>query len=235
MYQSPVYKEKHQKKDYFDWEAYFSSASAQEILDQLNPAQLLFRAREHLKEDRYRLAVTLNKMMRRLLKGKEPHQPRILELGAATGFLTRWFIEQYGGSGVLVDNSQASFKAYSALEDHLKQNITYVKADLFRLELAERFDLVCSFGLIEHFQDKGVVLEVHKKYAAAHGIIVILVPMDTPLTRTFLEIHPEMNLGYRELLKEKECRQILTRFGLNVLGTESSRGYAYDFLGALCT
>ena len=101
------------------------------------------------------------------------------------------------------------------------------------MELAERFDLVCSFGLIEHFIDKRPVLEIHRKFIAPGGVIVIIVPMDTPLTRAFFELHPELNLGYRELLKEKEFKRILTQQGMKILRTQASKGYVYDFLGAL--
>jgi hypothetical protein len=106
--------------------------------------------------------------------------------------------------------------------------------DLFQLDLAETFDVVCSFGLIEHFVHKEALLEIHKKFAAFNGMVIILVPLDSPLTRAFLEVHPELNLGYRELLKEKEFKKILVQNGLEVVRTKVSHGYSYDFVGALC-
>ena len=179
------------------------------------------------------MTLALNTMMRKLLKNREPHHPRILELGAATGLLTRWLTEEYGGSGVLVDNSEASCQAFHTMEYDRKKNLTYLKNDLFQLELEERFDLVCSFGLIEHFIDKRAVLEIHRKFSAPGGSEFPVDFQYTPLTRTFFELHPELNLGYRELLKEKEFKEILTRQGMKILRTQASSGYAYDFLGAL--
>jgi 2-polyprenyl-3-methyl-5-hydroxy-6-metoxy-1,4-benzoquinol methylase len=120
------------------------------------------------------------------------------------------------------------------MQDHLKKYITYLNADLFHLELEEEFDLICSFGLIEHFVEKQAVLAAHKKFAASNANIIILVPLDSPLTRAFLEVHPELNLGYRELLSEKELKRILTRNALHVIRMNISQGYCYDFVGALC-
>jgi SAM-dependent methyltransferase len=200
----------------------------------MDPVRLISKLREHLKENNYQLTFKMSRLLRELLKGMNMTNPKILELGAATGLLTRWLLNQYGGRGVLVDKSEASFRAYTALKDNLKQNITYINEDLFRLELDDTFDLVCSFGLIEHFVDKKSVLDAHRKFVASGGMIVILVPLDSPLSRVFLAVHPELNLGYRELLTETEFKKILTKNGLEVVKTIISQGYCYDFVGALC-
>jgi SAM-dependent methyltransferase len=233
MYKTSIYKQA--ENGNFDWETYFTpEESTEKLFKRLDLPQVLSRLRGHLKEDKFRLAFALNRVMTRLLEGMAPHHPRVLELGAATGFLGRWLLRQYGGTGILVDNSKASYHAYALVEDDVKENITYLNVDLFTLELQERFDLVCSFGLIEHFEDKRAVLDVHKKFVASDGIIVILVPLDSPLTRVFLEVHPELNLGYRELLTEKEFKRILMQHGLRAIRTQASKGYVYDFIGAVC-
>jgi 2-polyprenyl-3-methyl-5-hydroxy-6-metoxy-1,4-benzoquinol methylase len=233
MYTTSIYKEA--AIGNFDWEAFFSPEAPEELFEQLDLRQIMFRLRDHLKENKFRLAFALNRVMTRLFEGRTPHNPRVLELGAATGFLTRWLLRQYGGTAILVDSSNASYRAYTSMDDDIKKNITYMNVDLFNLELQEQFDLVCSFGLIEHFEDKQEVIEVHKKFVAPGGMILILVPLDTPLTRAFLEVHPELNRGYRELRTEKEFTGILTRHGLQVIRVQASKGYVYDFIGAVCS
>jgi len=233
MYLTTVYK--NEGVENFDWESYFRLESSSEIIDQMDQAKIISILRKHLNEDKFQLAFVMTKFLRDLLKGMEIKSPTILELGAATGFLTRWLISQYGGRGILVDKSNASYEKYMSLKDSLAKYITYLNVDIFEMELHEKFDLVCSFGLVEHFVEKHAVLSVHKKYAAVNGFIIILVPLDSPLTRVFLEIHPELNLGYRELLSEKEFKEILNQNGLRIIRTKISQGYCYDFIGALCT
>lgn len=232
MYQTEVFK--NESNDIFDWETYFSTEYSNSIIDQIDTVRMISKLRMHLKEDKFKLSFSLTRLMKELLKGIEIKSPDILELGAATGFLTRWLISQYGGSGLLVDKSNASFRTYSEMQDNLKKHITYLKADLFQLQLEEKFDLVCSFGLIEHFVDKQAVIAAHKKFAASNARIIILVPLDSPLTRAFLEVHPELNRGYRELLSGKELKRILSRNGLEVIRINVSQGYCYDFVGAVC-
>lgn len=222
--------------DSFDWEAYFSRDQKHQIVEQMNFKKIVVNLREHLRENTFKMAFALGRVIRILLKDLQLNkQPRILELGAATGFLTRWLISRYGGTGVLVDKNIASYNAYAAVKDSVKDHITYLIQDIFSLELVETFDLICSFGLIEHFIEKTDVLAVHKKFLAANGFIVILVPMDSPLTRAFLEVHPELNLGYRELLTEKNLKNLLIQNGMDVIITQISRGYVYDFVGAVCS
>jgi len=232
MYKTDVFK--NESNDNFDWETYFSKENSSGIIDRIDTVRMISKLRMHLKEDKFRLSFSLTRLMRELLKGIEIKSPKILELGAATGFLTRWLISEYGGSGVLVDKSKASFRTFNEMQDNLKKYITYLNEDLFHLELEEEFDLICSFGLIEHFVEKHALLAAHKKFAASNANIIILVPLDSPLTRAFLEVHPELNLGYRELLSEKELKRILTRNALHVIRMNISQGYCYDFVGALC-
>jgi len=232
MYQTEIFK--NGSNDIFDWETYFSTEYSSSIIGQMDTLRTVSKLRVHLKEDKFRMSFSLTRLMRELLKGIEIKSPKILELGAATGFLTRWLLSQYGGSGVLVDKSQASSRTYHRMQDNLKKYITYLNADLFHLELEEEFDLICSFGLIEHFVDKQAVLAAHKKFAASNANIIIIVPLDSPLTRAFLEVHPELNLGYRELLSEQEFKRILTRNALHVIRMNISQGYSYDFVGAVC-
>jgi SAM-dependent methyltransferase len=235
MYKTKIWGEEDNTN--FNWERFFSLAGTNlnNILEKIDAPQMICDLRKILEEDKFRMAFTLNKVLRRLLKNVEiKRNPRILELGAATGFLTRYLIDRYGGSGVLIDNSHSAYKVYLSMKDKTKENITYIIEDLFKLELKETFDLVCSFGLIEHFIDKRGVVAAHKKFLAPWGVIIVLVPLDTPLSRVFLEMHPELNVGYRELLTEKELSSLLIQNQLQVIGTQISSGYSYDFVGAVC-
>ena len=221
--------------DDFDWDKYFSRKHKDEIIEQMDYKKIVLNLRSHLREDKFKMAFALGRVLRVLLKDLNINKnPGILELGAATGFLTRWLISQYGGTGVLVDKSKASYNAYTLVKDSNKKYITYIKKDLFILELAETFYLICSFCLSEHFLDKSAVLAVHKKFLASNGFIIILVPMDSLLTRAFLEVHPELNLGYRDLLTEKSLKCLLMQNGMQVIKTQKSKGYIYDFVGAVC-
>ncbi|MCP5049898.1 MAG: hypothetical protein GY940_22210, partial [bacterium] len=90
--------------EYFDWETYFAQEASGKTAVPIDTGEILLGLREHLKEDRTRMTLAMTRLMRTVLGDVPVSKPRIMELGAATGFLTRWFISEYGGSGVLVDS-----------------------------------------------------------------------------------------------------------------------------------
>ncbi|WP_257453438.1 class I SAM-dependent methyltransferase [Archangium lipolyticum] len=218
----------------FDWNGYFSARQHESILEGIECRGLLESVRAMLAEDNAVLTLSLTRVLRALLKDTPLAKPRILELGAATGYLTRWLLHRYGGHATLVDNSPGSHAAYLAVQDPVKEHIDYVRSDLFALDLPREFDLTCSFGLIEHFADKREVLAAHRRFMKEGGRSLVVIPLDTKLTRVFYEVHPEQNLGYRELLTIPELKAALTDAGFEVLGVEVSQGFAYDYAAALC-
>ena len=228
-----IYTTKNTSAD-FNWTEYFTTINKGETpsLD----GQLYFHnVRQLLRENAHLLGLVLGDVLRKLLRDVPVKpEPSVLELGAGTGFLTRLLLTMYQGSGVLVDNCQTSFDAYQQIAHNHAERITYLLQDLFTLELAETFDLVCSFGLIEHFKEKAEILSVHKQFCKEDGHLILIVPMDSFLTRAYYEVHPEINLGYREMLNKKTALEQLRASGLQPIRAEVSQGYVYDFLTILC-
>ncbi|AWX56433.1 MULTISPECIES: cyclopropane-fatty-acyl-phospholipid synthase family protein [Brevibacillus] len=228
-----IYTTKNTSAD-FDWTEYFTRLHNGEI-PSLDTHIYFQNIRHLLSENAHLLGLVLGDVLRKLLRGVQiKTEPRMLELGAGTGFLTRLLLTMYQGSGVLVDNCQTSFNAYNKIADKHADHITYILQDLFTLELEETFDVVCSFGLIEHFKEKNEILSVHKQFCKEDGHMILVVPMDSFLTRAYYEVHPEINLGYRELLTKKTALEQLRASGLEPIRAEVSQGYVYDFLAILC-
>lgn len=217
----------------FNWETYFNNRKIDEIPPPLDAVstQALFG---HLKENHFEITLQLTKVIRHLL---ESHPLRtdlsVLELGAATGFLSRWLLDQYGGHALLVDVNERSQRAYQDLNAAQYYQIDYMQRDIFELELPGQYDVVGSFGLVEHFADKGPILGRHAQFLKPDGVAIILVPMDTPLNRVYWELHQELNQGYRELLTEREFIDIFTDSPLQLLKTSHSFAYSYDFIAGL--
>jgi|ERR1035437_326794 SAM-dependent methyltransferase len=55
-------------------------------------------------------------------------------------------------------------------------DITIIEADVFSYEPQEHYDLVCSFGFIEHFTDLEQVLCAHLKFMRPGGILLMTLP-----------------------------------------------------------
>jgi len=218
----------------FSWKKYFLQPDEDEVLKAADLGNIVKNTRKHLQENASLMVFTLGKMMLKLMQGFDFKNPEILELGAATGLLTKWLLSQYGGKALLVDKNETSYRAFVSKAGNLKKSVTYLIRDVFNLDLEKKFDIVCSFGLIEHFPEKTGIIDIHQKFVTQSGMIIILVPLDTPLSRAFFEVHPELNLGYRELLTVPEVKHFLKQANLEIVKTQVSVGYAYDYVGILC-
>lgn len=218
----------------FDWQQYFKHGDVS-VSDEI--LLLIIKSlRETYKEHPLKMAFTMTVMMRQLLTDLFPAQPSVIELGAATGFLSRWLLEEFGGKALLVDNNPNSKIAFEQALGQFSSElpIHYLEADVFSLNRPAEYDIACSFGLIEHFKDKTPIINAHAKCVKPDGYMILLAPYESELSKIYWKIHPELNLGYRELLSEKDLRQAVETAGHEVLNIQISEGYVYDFVGAVC-
>lgn len=172
-----------------------------------------------------------------LLKHAKFREPiTILELGCGTGYTNKWLCRKYKVKKItLVDSNERMLNiAAKTLSKELCKK-EFIKADFFRLKSEEKYDLVHSQGVIEHFEPKKR-LELLKKHAdltKAEGYCVIYFPTPTftyVLLRKIMEIlgiwifHDEVPLKKGTVTEEMES------FGLKeVKGNYLSRFFLTEY------
>jgi SAM-dependent methyltransferase len=57
-----------------------------------------------------------------------------------------------------------------------EDDITIIEADLFNYTPEKQYDLVSSFGLIEHFNDTKAIIETHLQFLKPGGVLFITLP-----------------------------------------------------------
>ncbi|RYF80094.1 MAG: methyltransferase domain-containing protein, partial [Chitinophagaceae bacterium] len=57
-----------------------------------------------------------------------------------------------------------------------EQDITIIEADLFSYTPEKQYDLVTSFGLIEHFNDTRAIIQTHLQFLKPGGTLFITLP-----------------------------------------------------------
>lgn len=123
-------------------------------------------------------------MINRLLEGVAFARNSVLELGCGSGMNSVNLLNDHSfQKATLVDfSNQALGTAKANTEDH---NVELVCSDIFGLDLSERFDLVLSIGLIEHFtgERRSEAIAVHRRFAKNDGLIMIIAPREGAFTR----------------------------------------------------
>jgi len=115
-----------------------------------------------------------------LLRGISFNKPvKIIELGCGTGYHTLRMTKLYPVDKVtLVDFNANVIEDTKRRMSDLKCEKEFLLQDLFSLDLGEKYDIVHSQGLLEHYtpEEQQKLIRLHRDLLTPGGIAVILVP-----------------------------------------------------------
>ena len=127
---------------------------------------------------------------------------RVFEIGCAPGRKLARFAERYSAIPYGVEYTQQGvataqkiIRALGFSEDHIFFSDVFDKG--FQARLSNTFDVVMSFGFIEHFNDLEPVIDAHVAFLKKDGFLLVMIPnlrgIYTPLLKFFaprlLDIH----------------------------------------------
>ena len=113
----------------------------------------------------------------RLLKKFVYPNSRYLEIGCAPGKLLAYVASSLKADASGLDYSESGMESCKQLFDALHLKIPLYKADLFHHELEPgTYDVVTSFGLIEHFDDPRHAVNRHVELVRPGGVVLISIP-----------------------------------------------------------
>lgn len=101
-----------------------------------------------------------------------------VELGGFPGYYAIYLKKYKGLSTTLLDyfiHPELVSKLLAA-NDLKEGDINIIEADLFKYEPVEKYDMVLSFGLIEHFNDTKFIIGEHLKFLRPGGTLFITLP-----------------------------------------------------------
>lgn len=173
-----------------------------------------------------------------LLRGIRFQEPiKIIELGCGTGYNTLQMTQLFQVDKVtLVDFNLSVLNDAQRRLSCLNCEKEFLLRDLFNLDLNEKYHIVHSQGLLEHYtpDEQRRLICLHRDLLTSNGITVILVP--TPnlpyrLWRGFLEklnlwIYPD-----ETAISKEEFKTVLESGGLQIL--KMKRCHLTE-LGAVC-
>ena len=128
---------------------------------------------------------------RKLLRDLFNKNQHILEIGSSPGIMLRNINKSLAPKQLI----GIDYAKNSKIETEIYLKKYYVSAkiyekDIFKYDTKEKFDVVMSFGLIEHFNDPTEILIHHKKFLKKNGHLFISIPnFKTPLVKFFLNLY----------------------------------------------
>jgi trans-aconitate methyltransferase len=173
-----------------------------------------------------------------LLKGFSFSRPiKIAELGCGTGYHTLQMTKMYPTTKVtMIDANQCVIQDTERRMSCLQCKKEFLLADLFNLELQDKYDIVHSQGLLEHYtpEKQRQLIRLHRDLLAPDGIAVILVPTPSLTYRFWRGLLEKLNqwiyTDENPLSREEFTRQ-LEDSGLEILKIQ---GCHLIEVGAVC-
>lgn len=97
------------------------------------------------------------------------------EVGCAPGNVMVFFNKKYGCT-----ISGCDFVSCIAVADNIKKSgiktFHLYESDFRNLDLKNKYDLVASYGFVEHFDNYSTIIKRHKKLVADNGYLIIEIP-----------------------------------------------------------
>lgn len=159
---------------------------------------------------------------------------KVLELGCGTGLISLKIAKKYNAKITLVDYSKSALEIAKKAFNKAGIKAKFIKSDFFKLKIKDKFDLIHSQGVIEHFKNKEQkkLIRIHKKYLSKNGNVIILAPRPSLIYRiwrkTIEKIKGKWIFGYEKPLKLNEGIKLIESQGLKVkkhVNTIMEHGY----------
>ena len=158
------------------------------------------------------------------------HAPRrealsILEIGGGNSCFLAGLMEQFHfGEYLILDNSTEGMRrARERFAPVYGDRVRYREADVFEpaADLAGRYDVVLSVGLIEHFTDEEIVrlVRLHADFARPDGLVVIAVPTPTifyRIVRTGAELLGIWQFPDERPIRRRRLVELMSGAGLRI-------------------
>jgi len=127
----------------------------------------------------------LNFLKKIIPHGKQ-NKLEFLEVGCIPGRYLLYFSKILGYKVEGVDYVEEIKQVEETLKFYGVSDFHVHKKDFFKFESQKKYDVVASFGFIEHFQNSQKVVDLHTRLVKKGGYIVLMVPNLNYLQRKFL-------------------------------------------------
>jgi 2-polyprenyl-3-methyl-5-hydroxy-6-metoxy-1,4-benzoquinol methylase len=162
-----------------------------------------------------------NKIFRKFLNNIPLKGKKLVEIGCGNSSWLPYFSKQFGLDVYGIDYSEEGCEQAEKILQRENVEGTIYCTDAFNPveDLYSEFDIVVSFGVIEHFSDTASTLEAFSKYLKPGGLLITAIPNMSGLNGW---LHKKMNRALYDIhvpLDKKQLSEAVRAAGLNEIKT----------------
>ncbi len=156
------------------------------------------------------------------VKGK-----KILEVGCGNSGWLPYFNKEWGLIVAGLDYSVVGCKKAEAILQNAGIKGTIHHADMFSPpeDMIESYDYVCSFGVVEHFEDTVNAIMAVSRFLKPGGVLITTVPNHNGVAGTFQRIFSKKVYSIHKIIDHKILTGATKNAGLNTI----KEGYFINF------
>jgi ubiquinone/menaquinone biosynthesis C-methylase UbiE len=163
----------------------------------------------------------ITRAYKKLLKRVDLKNPKVLELGSGTGINSLTIAKGLNATEItLVDNNKKAFEISRKVFEKSDIQVKFLCKNILNLNLSQRFDIVHSEGLIEHFngKDRMLVFKKHRDFCRTGGFIIIFVPYKSFQYSFFKFVYRKhYKRVWEEIFTKEELRNLCNFFDLKIV------------------
>jgi 2-polyprenyl-3-methyl-5-hydroxy-6-metoxy-1,4-benzoquinol methylase len=120
----------------------------------------------------------LHKIFKQAMSGRSTEGRKLLEIGCGNSGWLPYFKKEFGFEVYGIDYSEEGCRQAEMILERERVEGTIYCTDAFSPgeDLVAEFDVVCSFGVVEHFSDTVQTLDTFSKYLKKDGLLITTIP-----------------------------------------------------------
>lgn len=164
---------------------------------------------------------------KKLLKNVKLNNVKILELGSGSGVNSLKLANVFKSKEItLVDSNKKALEISKKTFRNSNLNVNYLEKDILKLDLKEKFDIVHSEGLIEHFYGKERIaaFKKHIDFCKKGGFIIIFAPHENINYKIFRILYKKINkwIWDEKPLTKEQLHGLCKQFDIKIIREYSS-------------
>lgn len=156
----------------------------------------------------------------------------VLDFGSGVGTIALYLAKQgYQVTGVEISQKAVKIAKQSAKRFSLGKQVRFLRADIFKTKLREKFDLVICSEVLEHLPDDHAAVARVKTLLTKNGLALFSVPsINAPLIKTGSIRHFDQWSGHLRRYSLDRLTQLLFHAGFRVIFSKKNEGIIRDWL-----